>query len=264
MVDVLIAQVTDTHITTDGPQARLLSEALDWIGGLAPRPAAVVLSGDATNTGAPGEYAVLRDVLARSRTPVYVVPGNHDRRGPLRERLPDRHFPGARLARLSYSVDDDGPVRLIGLDTSEHIRPGGILDGETLDWLAAQLRASPTRPTLIFMHHPPFRTGVNAADLFGFAGCARFRQIIAAQPPVVRIVAGHIHCERRARIGGAVATTALSTAPQRVPELFERRLLGFRPEPAGLALHTWDDAHAFSTTSYLNVGGRFVPRPPLR
>jgi 3',5'-cyclic AMP phosphodiesterase CpdA len=257
---VRIVQVTDTHITTDGAQARYLVEALHWIDALQPRPAAVVLSGDAVNTGAPRQYEVLRDLLARSRTPVYVVPGNHDRRGPLRDTLPDRHFPGVRLERLSYVIDDE-PVRLIGLDTSEHIRPGGILDDATLDWFDDELRRRPGRPTLVFMHHPPFRTGVNAADLFGFTGLARFRRIIESQPSVIRIVAGHIHCEREAIIGAALATTALSSVPQHVPELFERQIIGFRPEPAGLAVHTWD-AGAFSTTSYVNVGGDFVARTP--
>ncbi len=33
------------------------------------------------------------------------------------------------------------------------------MDEERLAWLDAKLALAPDRPTLIFMHHPPFRTG---------------------------------------------------------------------------------------------------------
>jgi 3',5'-cyclic AMP phosphodiesterase CpdA len=259
MVPVIIAQVTDLHITRMGPQARYLFEVIAAIDALAPRPAAVLLSGDLVNDGQREQYAILRDILASSATPVYLVPGNHDRRPPLRAVMPTAYFPGVRGERLNY-VLDTVPVRIIGLDTSEPGRPGGFLDAASLRWFDERLAAAPERPALVFMHHPPFRTGVNAADLLGFRGLARFRGIVARSPAVRRVVAGHIHCERHAAIGGALATTSISSAPQRVPELFERRILGLRPEPAGFALHAWHDG-AFVSTTYVNAGGgRFVER----
>lgn len=256
---VLIAQITDTHITTNGKEAHYLTAALARIGELQPRPAAVVLSGDTVDNGRHEQYAILRDLLARSAVPVYVVPGNHDRREPLRAVLPGAHFPGVSGGRVNFSVDLDA-IRLIGLDTSEFRRPGGYLDPAGLAWLDACLGDAPEQPTLVFMHHPPFRTGVNAADMFGFVGLQQFHAIVARRPAVHRIVAGHIHCERRALIGQAVATTNISTAPQRVPELFERRIIGFRPEPAGFAVHAWN-GDAFVSTTYVNARGVFVARP---
>lgn len=220
MPGVLIAQITDTHITAHGRQARYLADALAWIGALQPRPAAVVLSGDTVDDGRREQYTILRDLLAASAVPVYAVPGNHDWREPLREVLPDAHFPGAAGQRLNFSVDL-GAIRLVGVDTSDFRRPGGYLDAAGLAWLDARLGEAPERPTLVFMHHPPFRTGVNAADMLGFKGLREFRALVARRPAVRRIVAGHIHCERRDDIGQAVATTSISTAPQRVPELFE-------------------------------------------
>jgi hypothetical protein len=95
--------------------------------------------------------------------------------------------------------------------------------------------------------------------MFGFRGLRRFREIVGGCPAVRRIIAGHIHCERQARIGSALASTSISSIPQRVPELFERgRMLGFRPEPAGFATHEWRDG-TFVSTTYVNAGGgRFV------
>jgi Icc protein len=258
--EVLLAQITDTHITRNGPQARYLGEIIAQINALRPLPDAVLLSGDAADDGRREQYAALRDLLARCESAVYVVPGNHDARAALRDVLPAAYFPGAAATRVDFSVDV-GAIRAIGLDTAEQRRPGGILPPVTLDWLDATLAADPARPTLIFMHHPPFRTGVNAADMFGFSGLSRFRAIVARYPAVRRIIAGHIHCERFAAVGGALASTSLSSIPQRVPELFERRrVLHFRPEPAGFATHEWRDG-AFVSITYVNVGGgRFVER----
>jgi 3',5'-cyclic AMP phosphodiesterase CpdA len=205
----------------------------------------VLLSGDTVNTGRPEQYEILRDLLAKSIAPVYAVPGNHDAREVFRSILPQHHFPGVTGERLNYVVEGE-VVRLIGLDTTEAGRPGGYLADASLDWLDATLATAPSQPTLIFMHHPPFRTGVNAADWLGFRGLARFCRIIASRPAVRRIVAGHVHSDRQSPIAQALATTVVSTAPQRVPELFE--------------LHEWA-AQGFRSTTWLNVGaGGFRPR----
>lgn len=255
---MLLAQVTDTHITRDGRQAGYLREAIAWINAMRPLPDAVLVSGDTVDDGRLDQYTALRDLLAGCEPPVYVVPGNHDARQALCAVLPAAYFPGVEDTRFAFSVDA-GAIRLIGLDTSEQRRPGGILRPAALDWLDACLRAAPAQPTLIFMHHPPFRTGVNAADMFGFRGLRRFREIVGGCPAVRRIIAGHIHCERQARIGSALASTSISSIPQRVPELFEPgRMLGFRPEPAGFATHEWRDG-TFVSRTYVNAGGgRFV------
>jgi 3',5'-cyclic AMP phosphodiesterase CpdA len=262
MLGVLIAQITDTHVTRDGVQARYLGETIAHLNARQPHPAVVLLSGDTVNTGRPEQYEILRDLLAQSSAPVYAVPGNHDAREAFRSTVPRRHFPGVTSERLNYVIDG-GVVRLIGLDTSEAGRPGGFLDDATLEWLDATLATAPSQPTLIFMHHPPFRTGVNAADLLGFRGLAHFRRIVASHPAVRRIIAGHIHCDRQGTVAQALATTVVSTAPQRVPELFERHIIGLRAEPPGFALHEWR-ADAFSSTTWLNVGaGGFRQRPSL-
>jgi 3',5'-cyclic AMP phosphodiesterase CpdA len=259
---VLIAQITDTHIQHGGEQPRYLAEALDAIAALDPRPDVVLLSGDTVDRGLPEEYALLRDVLARCALPLYLVPGNHDRPDALRTVLPAVHFPGVTHERMHYMVEAFA-VRLIGLDSARAMWPGGIFDAADLAWLDAALAGAPERPTLIFMHHPPFRTGVNAADLFGFRGLRRLHALLEQRPAVRRIIAGHIHCARSATLGNALATTGISTAPQRVPEVFEERIIAVRREPAGFTTHRWD-GQRFTSTTHVNDGtGRFSEVPRL-
>ena len=64
---------------------------------------------------------------------------------------------------LHYVVDDF-PVRLIGLDTVIAGQHGGEICPAREAWLAQALANGNGRPTLVFMHHPPFRTGVAAMD----------------------------------------------------------------------------------------------------
>ncbi len=254
---MLIAQITDTHITTAGRQAADLRAALAWINQMRPRPDIVVLSGDTTHNGRPEQYARLHDILDGSAIDVVLVPGNHDRRPALRANVPSAHYPRSIGTSISYVIDS-APVRIVALDTTAPGRPGGILDDTRLTWLDAALGAAPQRPTLLFMHHPPFRTGVNLADVFGFKGLRWFERIVGRHPQLRRIVAGHIHCERSSTIAQALVTTCISGTPQVVPEVFERRLLGLRPEPGGFALHAFADG-AFTTVTYVQAGaGRFA------
>jgi 3',5'-cyclic AMP phosphodiesterase CpdA len=256
---VLIAQITDTHVTMRGAQASNLGSALAALAGLRPKPDVIVLTGDAVHRGLHAEYAMLRDVLARSSIPVYLVPGNHDRRSVLRAVLPDRYFPGVRGERLHFTLER-GPVRLIGLDTTTPGRPGAFLGAPDIAWLDTALGAEPERPALIFMHHPPFRTGVRLADILGFAGLNALRATVGRHPAVQLLVAGHIHCERSAAFAHTRATTTLSTTPQHVPEVFERRIVGLRPEPAGFALHTWTGGGFVSRNYAADASGTFRQR----
>lgn len=256
---MLIAHITDTHISHAGRQARDLGATIAQLNALSPRPDVVLLSGDAANSGGAEQYRTLRDLLAGCAADVFVVPGNHDRRATLRAVLPERHFPGVIGEPFMYAIDAY-PVRIIAIDTTAPGRPGGILDPQRLAWLDDVLTAGLGRPTLLFMHHPPFRTGVNLADAFGFKGLRRFREIVARHPHVRRIIAGHIHCERQTCIAGTLVSTGISTTPQRVPELFERHIVGLRSEPAGFTLHAWRP-DGFATTTYVQTGdGRFTPR----
>jgi hypothetical protein len=97
------------------------------------------------------------------------------------------------------------------------------------------------------------------ADVFGFLGLRAFEQLVRQQTSIVGIVCGHIHCVRGARIGNAPVVSAVSTALQLVPEVFERRPLWLRPERGGVMLHEWDPVRGLSSHTYRNFGSeRFL------
>ena len=84
---MIIAQITDLHVVAKGrlfydtiPTNAQLVEAVAHINSLDPRPDVVIASGDLTEHGLAEEYDFLREILADLIPPVFVVPGNHDRR----------------------------------------------------------------------------------------------------------------------------------------------------------------------------------------
>jgi Icc protein len=243
---MLVAQITDPHITTPGKlaygavdTASCLERAVAALGRLRPVPDITVITGDLVDHGEPEEYDHLRALLAPLRMPIFVIPGNHDVRGPMREAF----IAGGYLPRqgfLNYVVED-WPLRIIGLDTLVPGEASGALCEDRLEWIDCTLAAAPERPTLILMHHPPFATGIGPMDRMGLAGSADFAQIVSRHPQIERICCGHVHRAIDRRFAGTVAGTAPSTAHQAVLDLDPAAPLTFAFEPPGYQLHLWGE-----------------------
>lgn len=78
-------------------------------------------------------------------------------------------------------------MRLVALDTTCIGEHQGLLCDQRLAWADAALRAS-SRPTLIVMHHPPFRTGIRWVDAIGVHGGRKLQELVARHPAVERIL----------------------------------------------------------------------------
>jgi 3',5'-cyclic-AMP phosphodiesterase len=248
---MIVAQITDTHVKRKGKllhhminTAKRLRRAIDRLNALEPRPDVVLATGDLVEDGKRKEYKRLRELLDRLELPLFVVPGNHDRRDAFRDAFADRwYLPGS--GPLQYAIDDY-PVRLVGLDTTVDGEAGGSLDEDRLAWLDATLARAPHTPTIIFMHHPPFQTGIRALDALGFHGVEAFGALVERNAQIERIVCGHIHRAMQVRWHGTIASTAPSTAFQFELELRAGHRLGIARQTPGFALHVWQDGRIVS------------------
>ncbi|MGH8727187.1 MAG: phosphodiesterase, partial [Burkholderiales bacterium] len=136
-------------------------------------------------------------------------------------------------------VIEDFPVRVIVLDTHVAGREGGLLDSSRLSWLEARLSEAPRRPTIVFMHHPPFQTGIEGMDEINCGGAGELEKIIRKNPQVERIACGHVHRPIQTRWAGTAACIAPSTAHQIALDLREHEELRYVIEPSGFLLHVW-------------------------
>jgi 3',5'-cyclic AMP phosphodiesterase CpdA len=243
---MLIAQITDLHIRPLGKPAYRVSEtntlserALDAVAALKQRPDLVVITGDLTDCGLPEEYAVLRGLLARLDLPVLVVPGNHDRRETLIEGLALDARQVLDHGFVQFVADLDG-VRAIGLDTLLPGHSAGALCGRRLAFLERALAEAEGRPTLIFMHHPPFDCGIRHMDAIRLLdGADAFAALIARHPNVERIVCGHHHRPIVTRFAGTLAQIAPAVTHQVTLDLSEESPSTFHMEPPAYLLHRW-------------------------
>jgi 3',5'-cyclic-AMP phosphodiesterase len=246
---MIICQLTDLHIRPTGVASNRVSEtnmlcerALHRVAAMRPAPDVVII--DLTEVGGTREYAVLAKLLQRILTiPVYVIPGNHDRRENLRAGLPVK---SADPVYIQYAVEDF-PVRLIMLDT---VVPGaghGALRPEQLAWLDDTLAKEPNKPTLIGMHHPSFACGIAHMDKIALRDPERFEAVIARHPQVARIVCGHHHRTIVGKVAHAVATVAPSVAHQVELDLAPDAPAHFTFEPASFHLHVWTPAAGIVT-----------------
>ena len=152
---------------------------------------------------------------------------------------------------------DAGPVRLIALDTNIPGKGEGFLCAERLSWLEQRLAEAPERPTLIFMHHPPFPTGLAPFDQIGLTNAEMLGALIARHPQVERIVAGHVHSTMLRRFHGTLAMTCSSTIHQMFPDLHRPERVSVIMEPPACSLHVWREATGMIT--HTNLIGEYGP-----
>lgn len=241
---MLIAQISDTHIKPDGQiayrrvdTADFLAKAVAHLNALQPRPDLVLVTGDLVDAGAPVEYARLKALLAPLAMPFYLIVGNHDARDALRAAFTDHHYLPAD-GFVQYVIEDH-PVRLIGLDTLVPGKGHGEMCATRLDWLEARLTES-DRPTILFMHHPPFECGMAYMDGERLRGGAdRLAAIVQRHPNIERVLCGHVHRSIQVRWAGTIAATAPSTAHQLTLDLDPAAPLTFKMDPPGALLHAW-------------------------
>src|SRR5438105_1042038 len=200
---MIVIQLSDPHIVAPGEllygrvdTAEFLARSVAEINRLDPLPDVAVMTGDLVDHGNPAEYEHLRRLLAPLAMPIFVIPGNHDAREPLRAAFAgDGYLPADGF--LQFAIEDY-PVRLVALDTLVPGEGGGLLCSERLAWLDHALAQAPARPVLLMMHHPPFLTGIERMDR---AGDQRHRARYGGREPTYyrarRHPAGRVRGPRR-------------------------------------------------------------------
>ena len=214
---MLIAQISDTHILpkeSDQPAASLRADCLRrCVADInRQRPDAVIFTGDTTQHGSPEEYALLRELLAPLQAPLYLVPGNRDDKDRLQDAFADhRELPRSR-GFLHYTVEEH-PVRFVAIDSTLSGERKGRFCEERQAWLDGVLSEQPERPTLLFIHHPPFDVGDHYVGGYRRPEeAAALADIVARHPQVIGLLCGHVHWPVKTAWAGTEARIMPSVA----------------------------------------------------
>jgi 3',5'-cyclic AMP phosphodiesterase CpdA len=199
--------------------------------------------------------------LAPLELPFAGIPGNHDSRDMMRAAFPQASYASPSGA-LNQRVEVSG-LDLVLLDSSVHGQPHGELDPSTLRWLDATLTSSPERPALLFLHHPPFKTGIWHMDRQNLLNAGELADIIRRHPRVKLIATGHVHRATLAMFAGV--PTTICPAPNHAVDLdlAELREPSFKVEPPAFHLHTWFPGEGFGSvvTHQVPIGTFDGPHP---
>jgi len=214
---MLIAQISDTHILASAselPAAQLRADCLRrCIADINQQhPDVVIFTGDTVQHGQPEEYARLRELLAPLQAPLYLIPGNRDDNEAMRAAFNDKTYLPANRDFLHYTVEDY-PVRLVALDSTLSGERKGRFCPERQAWLDAVLSEQPNRPTLLFIHHPPFDVGDHYIDGYRRPEeASALSDIVSRHPQVVGMLCGHVHCPVERQWAGTSARIMPSIA----------------------------------------------------
>ena len=255
---MLIAQISDPHLSTPGAELWggyvpdfAFANVLERVAALRPRPDFVWLTGDLVENGSAEEYANLRAKLAGLDLPAAAIPGNHDVRAAFVAGLAGT---GVRVGEepFLHLVVDDYPVRMIGLDSKgAEGEAAGHLSPERLDWLAERLAEAPERPTALFLHHPPFETGIVPSDATRCLDGSALGRIVAANPQVRLVGAGHVHRAVVTPWAGTVASICPSVAWATPLDLSPDAPPRVEPQNPAFQLHLWTGNGFVSHTEFL-------------
>jgi 3',5'-cyclic AMP phosphodiesterase CpdA len=250
----LLVQITDTHIQPRGEllygqvdTSVHLREIVSEINRFKPTPDLLVVTGDLVEKACEESYAHFRELIAPIRIPVYVLPGNHDDPAMMAEIFSDSlHFP-VDDETYQYAIRTDD-FRLLALNSHAGGSELPELDGAHLDWLIRELPKS-TAPTILALHHPPFKTGIEFIDMGGTDWFQGLKQVLQGHHNVHLAICGHCHTDMAGRIANVPVYMSGSVAHQLIAARDMDIAPSFASRPVPPVLHHFIDGQ-FVSGSY--------------
>lgn len=211
-------QISDTHLLADTNMEshgvnpyRNLERIVTHVSRLDPAPTFAIFTGDLISDDDAGSYRHVKALADRLTSPVHFAMGNHDLRQPFRRIILGEASPGSQP--YYYAFDAAG-YRFVVLDSVVEGQVAGELGAAQLSWLDDTLAEGPLRRTVLFMHHPPVRTGVDWLDAHAFGNGGGLLDVLAAHPQIQRVFFGHVHMPMQITERGIQFSSAPSSAYQ--------------------------------------------------
>ena len=187
--------LTDTHVIGDGllygnDPASGLRAAVASINAEHGDADFVVLTGDMTHWGDAAAYARFTREIKKLNMPVHLMVGNHDDTAAFVAAFPETPRDDNGFVQSGF----DTPFgRFLLLDTKDQETHAGAYCPARQAWLDRELDQS-DGPIVLFMHHPPFKTGITSMDRIMLQDAEAFYDVVAPHKSRIRhLFFGHVH-----------------------------------------------------------------------
>lgn len=213
-----IIQITDLHIAPPGllyhgvPARERFEAAIRSVQTEHGDADLVVITGDLTARSQTAAYEEFRAGLANLHLPYRLLLGNGDHRARFRAVFPEVPVDENGFVQ---SVLDTDVGRLVFLDTLDRSGPqDGTLCEKRLAWLSDRIAEANGRPLYLFMHHPPFRVGMERLDRMALRDGDALAAVLA-NADVRHMFFGHLH----RTIAGSWRGIPISVCPSTVAQI---------------------------------------------
>ena len=192
--------LSDIHLTPPGQKAadldpwERLEACFRSIEERHPEAELLVVTGDVSSDGQAETYRLLNDRLSDLRLPCRLVPGNHDDRAAM-----VRHLKGLEKDEAGYlqGTIQTSAGAFIFLDSQSGPHDGsshhGLLCEKRLAWLESRLEENADRSVYLFMHHPPFVSGMTFMDRTRLRNPEDLALVLEGREQVKHLFLGHLH-----------------------------------------------------------------------
>lgn len=188
---MLIAQVSDIHASGNNDNLSRFDRALVWLEHLGPD--VLVLTGDLIDDRWGEGYHQISERLRLRKWTTLILPGNSDDPHLMRSVWGAHRWAADAPGDSLHFVHETDRLRLIGLDsTVENKTSGNVITH--LGWLEKQLQNENTKPSLLFLHHHIFESGIPTLDNTLCEGSSQLAGLLGhlSDKPLA-IASGHVH-----------------------------------------------------------------------
>jgi len=238
-----IAQASDLHICKDGLFAYKVSDTVKGLNNFVENLNKLVfpvdllfLTGDLSDDGSISSYEIIREHLSKLSIPYYIIPGNHDDKKNMATVFNEHTYLNNYVDNRIFHVFLANNVKIILLDSVSIGDPYGSLTNGILNVLENELDTK--HNSLVFLHQPPFSSGIGIMDNPPFNNREKFINILNKSENLLLTGCGHIHRSIFKKSGNINFAVAPSTAMQLDLNLNDNTApANFYLESAGYLIH---------------------------
>lgn len=255
-----IIHLTDTHFVPEGktlysrdPSVALHSAIRD-ININHSDADRLVLTGDLTHWGEPEAFEHLRRVLDNLSIPFTLLVGNHDDRDVFSASFPSQQRDSSGFVQSALKTHVG---TFVFLDTMLEGTHAGHYCLDRQSWLRDTL-ASTDGDIFLFMHHPPFDTGLAPIDRIGLQQKDAFRVVIEPHRERIRhLFFGHVHRPIAGSWLGIPTSTVRAMNHQVWFDMTAETLLGSFEPPAYAVVLIDDEKVVVHNHDFMDESERF-------